>query len=283
MSMVSPRGMRFVINAINASSPGAFQIVSNLLETLAEIESGDNFLVLLPADAGYEKLGHLGIHIVTRFYKWHISKTVGYLVFYLLQYNNVIKSFRPDVSLVFGSVNPISVGVPTVVLVQNAFYVGGGSISELPWLDRLKKNMEIAVFARTVKRTDLFLVESEYIGNRLSKMWGVSSDRIRVVANPAARVFISREERRPERPEELRGKFLLLYPSKMYPYKNHTVIIEIAKELRNRNIGDVIFLLTVGKSGNKLTKRFWEEVNANCIEEMIVNIGEMPVEELFKW
>ena len=275
--------MRVVINAINALSPGAFQIVSNLIESLAEIGNGDKFLVLMPVGAGYEKLRPLGGPIVTKFYKWHISKNLGYFTFYLFQYRDAIKKFKPDITLVFGSQNPVCVGVPTVVLMQNAFYVEDGSVSELPWLGRLKKKIEIILFARTVKRTDLFLVESGYIGNRLSKIWGVPASRIRVFLNPVAREFVSAEHKGFDRPDQLRDKFLLIYPSKMYPYKNHRLIMEIARKLKDRRIRDVIFLLTVGEEGSRCAKRFWKEARAEGIEEMVMNIGEIPMEELFRW
>jgi len=273
--------MKIVINAINAVSPGAFQIAYNFLKALSTVDLMNQYLILLPSGYGYETL-NVSQNLSVRYFQWCISKKIWYAIFYGMMFKSIIKNFSADAIIAFGNFNPVKTGVSTMVLLQNAFYVDFEAIHYLPFLQRMNKKIEIAAFSRTVNNADFFVVESSYIKERLSTVWGVSHDRIEVCPNSLSQALIVDSKHLVKRPDILKGKFILLYVSRFYPYKNHEFILKVANYLRFKNIEDVVFLITVDDNIDG-AKNFLQRTKAQGLERMIINIGEIPQNELIKW
>ena len=85
-----------------------------------------------------------------------------------------------------------------------------------------------------------------------------------------------------DRPHSLKNQFVLLYVSRFYPYKNHELIPKVASYLKKIGEEDLVFLITVdARSGGG--KRFMQGIKGMSLDRNVVNIGEMPQDELVKW
>ena len=81
-----------------------------------------------------------------------------------------------------------------------------------------------------------------------SSSWGVPNDQIEICPNPLSKKFnVNSPSISEDIPEFLIGKFVMIYVSRFYSYKNHELILNIAKHLKSKKIGDIVFLVTIDK------------------------------------
>ena len=129
----------------------------------------------------------------------------------------------------------------------------------------------------------MFVVQSEYMKERLSHRWNVSDSRITVVPNAISRHLSRRiSAEKPEAISNLDGKFKMLYVSRYYPHKNHDFIVKLAKQFRADGINDLVFLVTLDEHLDGV-EAILGEIRENALEDLICNIGEIPQEQLADW
>lgn len=273
--------MRILINAVNVTSPGSFQVVYNFIKVLPNIDKINRYLIILPSGVGYENI-NFDNNTQVRYFQSRISKKIWYIFFYEFILKSLINQFSPDILFAFGNFLPIKTKTPSLVFFHNSFYIDFKAISYLSWWERIIKKLEIAAFDRTTRNADAFIVQSNYIKDRLSVIWGVPHEKIAVCANSLSLTFMSENNFLFERPSFLKEKFILFYPSRFYPYKNHEFIIRVANYLRTRNIEDVAFIVTINDSF-KGGKKYLQLIKDQGLIEMVINVGEVPQNELIKW
>ncbi len=275
--------MRIAINAINLVSAGTLTVGKQFLSALADIDQETPYLVVAPSGFGYEEIMGNG-NFQFKFYprmKWLYKPWRIYQDF--VGFKKLIRRFNANAVLVLGNICPVKLGVPTVVLLQNSYYVDLSDFEQFSRKERILKKLEILFFRSTTKSADVFVVQSEYMKERLSQRWNVSDSKITVVPN-AISTRLSREigGKKPEAIKNLDGKFKMLYVSRYYPHKNHDFIVKLAKQFRANDINDLVFLVTLDEHLDGVEK-ISKEIRENSLEDLICNIGEIPQEELVDW
>jgi glycosyltransferase involved in cell wall biosynthesis len=273
--------MRILVNAINAISPGAFNLVYNFIDTLSKADSSNQYLILLPSDYGYETL-NLSENMHVKYFKTRRLKILWYIYFYAVNFKRILEKYSIQSILCFGNFNPLKTGIPTLVLLHNAYYVDFKAISCLSFIERIRIRLGIVVFSMTVKNTEKFIVQTAYIKNLLATVWNIPYEKIEVCSNPLSKNLSLNNKPLVERPDILKYKFGFLYVSRYYPYKNHDFVLKVAKMLQSKGIEDIIFLVTINDS-IKAARLFLEEIENLNLEATVINIGELPQYELNKW
>ncbi|MFC1712610.1 glycosyltransferase [Candidatus Poribacteria bacterium] len=275
--------MRIAINAINLVSAGTLATGKQFLSALADVDRGNHYLVVAPSGFGYEDIMSNG-NFQFKFYprmKWLNKPWRIYQDF--VGFKKLIRRFGANAALILGNICPVRLDVPTVVLFRNSYYVDQSDFQQFSRKWQILKKLEMLFFRSTTKRTDAFVVQSEYMKERLSQRWSVSDSRIKVIPNAISTRLnreISREK--PEAITNLDGKFKMLYVSRYYPHKNHEFIVKLAKHFRANGINDLVFLVTLNKELNGV-EPILREIRENSLEDLICNIEEMPQEELADW
>lgn len=275
--------MRIAINAINLVSAGTLATGKQFLSALADVDRENPYLVVAPSGFGYEDITSKG-NFQFKFYprmKWLNKPWRIYQDF--VGFKKLARHFGANAALILGNICPIKLGIPTVVLFRNSYYVDQLDFQQFSRRWQILKKLEMLFFGSTTKVADSFVVQSEYMKERLSQKWDVSDNRIMVVPNAISTRF-SREisGKKPECIRRLDGKFKILYVSRYYPHKNHGFIVELAKKFRDNGMNDLVFLVTLDQHLDGV-KAILKEIRKNGLEDLICNIGEMPQEELADW
>lgn len=112
--------MRIAVLAHNLRSAGGLSTGRNMISCLADVGDAHDYLLILPADVGYEELTK-----PTRS-TCHFCKIKTNLFLQLLRNERQlplkIASWRPDVIWCLGNFGLANPPVPQAVLLQNAFY-----------------------------------------------------------------------------------------------------------------------------------------------------------------
>ena len=275
--------MRIAINAINLTSAGTLATGKQFLSALSEVDQENPYLVIAPSGFGYEEvMGSANFQV--KFYphmRWLYRSWRIYQDF--VGFKKLVRRFEANIALVLGNICPVKLGIPTVVLLRNSYYVAPSDFEQLSRKEQILKKLEILLFRSTTKSADAFVVQSEYMKERLSQRWNVSDSRIAVVPN-AISTRLNRETsaEKPEAIRNLDGRFKMLYVSRYYPHKNHDFIVKLAKQFRSNGINDLVFLVTLNDRLDGVGT-ILREIRENALEDLICNIGEMPQEELADW
>jgi len=275
--------MRIAINAINLVSAGTLSTGKQFLSALADVDGENSYLVVAPSGFGYEDITSKR-NFQFKFYprmKWLNNPWRIYQDF--VGFKKLTHHFGANAALILGNICPIKLGVPTVVLFRNSYYVDQSDFQQFSKRWRMLKKLEMLFFGSTTKAADSFVVQSEYMKERLSQKWDVSDNKIIVVPN-AISTCLSRKisEKKPDCVRNIDSKFRILYVSRYYPHKNHDFIVELAKKFRATGINDLVFLVTLDQRLDGV-KAILKEIRKNGLEDLIRNIGEMPQEKLANW
>lgn len=277
--------MRIVINAINLVSAGTLATGKQFLSALSDIDNKNYYLIVAPAGYGYEEIGsskNLQFVFYPRIkglYKlWRIYQD-------FVGFRKLVHGFKADAVIVLGNISPVKLGVPTVVLLRNPYYVDLSNLEQFRKKEKILKELEIFFFYLTTKQADAFIAQSRYMKERLSDKWSVPDKTIRVVPNAIStnitdmKKSVSVENRNIQIND---NKFKILYVSRYYPHKNHRFILRLADHFQANDTNDIVFILTLNEhlEGARAILR---EISDNNLGGFIYNIGEVPQKELVNW
>lgn len=278
--------MRIVINAINLVSAGTLATGKQFLSALSNIDPKNRYLIVVPSGYGYEKISG-NENFQFKFFpriKWLYKLWRIYQDF--VGFRKLVHSFKADAVIVLGNISPVKLSVPTVVLLRNPYYVDLSNFEQVGKKEQILKKLEIFFFYLTTKQADAFIVQSNYMKERLSNKWNVPDSVIEVIPNAISTNIASMKKSISGKKTKITPtndeKFKILYVSRYYPHKNHKFILRLAKQFQAARINDLVFIVTLNEHLDGV-KAILREIHDNNLDDFIYNIGEVPQEELVNW
>ena len=278
--------MRILVNAINLRSAGTLLTGKELLRAFAHFESSHEFLFVVPAGYGYEELevGRRAHLVPIRLPPWW---PLWRLWFDFVGLARLARSFRADALIALTNHAPARLGIPKIVLCRSVFYRTAAGLGPS---DRcLRYALERWLFGFTARSADLLLAQTPHMAESLARAWGVPKERLRVIPNALSSEVLSAARQDPpamapvQLPEGVLGDaFVLLYPSRHYPYKNHALLLDAAQTLAQRGRDDIVFVTTVDPTLRE-ARSFLRRLESDSLQRGIVNLGEVPQSELNRW
>jgi len=278
--------VRIVVNAINLVSAGTLSTGKQFLSALSNIDHKNRYLVVVSSGYGYEEImGNENFQF--KFYrriKWLYKFWRIYQDF--VGFRRLVDRFKADAVIVLGNFSPVRLGVPTVVLLRNSYYVDLSNFEQFGKKEKILKKLEMFFFYLTTKQANIFTVQSEHMKERLSDKWNVPDNKIRVIPNAISTAIVNMKKNvsggKAKIMQANDEKFKILYVSRYYAHKNHKFILRLAKQFQASHINDLVFIVTLDEHLDGV-KAILREIYDSNLDDFIYNIGEVSQEELVNW
>lgn len=165
---------------------------------------------------------------------------------------------------------------------QILYYHQALSISSFKW-NILKKEQRTYWFYQNIypifikinlKKVRVIIVQANWIKDAFSKKFKFDKSKIIVLKPNLVKPLIEKKDQD--------DKIIIFYPADCMIYKNHIVIIEALKELKNEGISlkNVKCIFTFSKGSNKFLD---SEIIKNQLDEQILLIGKIDYDEVINY
>lgn len=224
------------IHATNLTGMGSRRLLESLLPRLLEV-SGDAKTVYLRAEdplIGLASEKGADVFTVRRFLPNAVSR--------LFEVTFGAKRYRgSDGILVLGDI-PLRGIERQTVLVHNPFMVDTAAAAGM--FAQLKMCALQAIFAMNATSVETFIVQTDTMKEGLSRRYGISKDRIRIIGQPPPeQVRRMRGVLTPSPPPTDNRRLKLFYPSRLYPHKNHSLLDRATLDLLAEDVSDIVLTI----------------------------------------
>ena len=280
--------MKYVINSYNTISMGTRIVTEYLVKYLSvkeHIGCNDRFYVVLPNPkihremkkmAGCDNIRLICFYNFGNYLRFVLRCFYDFLIFPLLTF-----LVRPQSVLIMANYCPTKVFGKKIVFMRHSYLVDDNICQQVSLGTRVIEKLRRLSFNLTIKSTDVLIVQTNHMKKLISDKYAQANIYIEVLPNPIIDALNSRKKRikRPTLSEKY-----FLYPSRYYPHKNHTFIAKLAQkyssELREKNMK---FLITINPKPAKDTIRFLNFIRNEGLDDIVMNIGELPQEKLMEY
>ncbi len=263
------RPVKFIVEAIGVKTGGGVAVTRRLVGSLARCER-HKFVALLPAIPEYAP-GDTGTVPVLRFppeanlARRHLllNRTVP----------RICRREQADALLCLGNFPPAKPPCPTVVLLQNAWYVYDDRTA---WRRLTLREMFTVRYGRRLLAARSgaagYVVQTRVMKRRLGALQGGSGDAIAVIPTalppppPCARAAFAG----PHDP------FTFLCLSRYAAHKNSEILLEAVEILRKLTSGRFRCLLTTAPDEHPGARKLLRRIDRQGLQDLIVNRGPVP-------
>jgi glycosyltransferase involved in cell wall biosynthesis len=274
--------MKIFINAHNLRFGGGKTVGFNLINYYIANPAVSKITIVAPAGYGYERFQHVdsrtSIYFLPALFNTSVFKIVSnYLVLPLS-----IALSRADFVLSLGNV-AVPVFKPQFLLIHQAYLAYPESIV---W-DRIRQNDRkfyayiknvLRLVKANLKYPTVYGVQTDAMRKRISNLYKIPPEEIYVIPNA---VSFTSFKTGTERRESIRdGKRIkLLFLSKYFPHKNFEILFKVGMEIISRNL-PIRISVTIDENENEGSRRFIGAIKKLGLQEVIVNEGNVPLEEI---
>jgi len=137
------------------------------------------------------------------------------------------------------------------------------------------QNLISRMIFKSIRKADTVIVQTEWMKDACVQKVGVSLDKFEVI-QPNVNIEVKKSYK-----QENENNILFFYPSNAFVYKNHKVIVEAARLLKQQGIDNynIVFTLKGDENGN--IKKIYDVVKANNLP--IRFIGQISLEEVYEY
>ncbi len=278
------RKIKIAIIAHNCRSRGGVVGILNLLKVMKNAAQHEQFLLICPADYGYEKI-ELPAKSEVFVYKGSHSPFARYW-FETVTLPKIVERYKPDA--IFGSSNIglANPNVPQALFVQQAHlfyekkYYPDASLRWRLRIWALKSQIK-----KSLPKTDLVFGQTPIVRQRFSDAFGYPVERIKILRWPApAEIKSGAFLDAPPVIDKSTGNFYFLLLTNYMVHRNPGVLIPLCNrygtEIRAKGIK---FITTVESSDSLSAVRFLKEIFKNHLEDVIVNVGYLSREDVSRY
>lgn len=263
---------RIFINGMSAKSGGGKSVLRNLLQSLAEIADGHEYVVAVPRDAGYDDLAgeNVSLHYLDRAYSlpW-------LLWFSLYGLPKLLKKQRFD--LLFNPSDiPTRTEIPQLFLFDWPYAAFPdsrawkmGSLSE-----RVVRHAKQWLFNANLKYINVLIAQSEIIAELLSKIY--NHKNIYVVPNALS---LDNVEDSKYRDYFINDKINLLCLSAYYPHKNIEIFIPLARLIKRENL-PIRIIVTISPEQGSGVKKILKTIAEEDLTSVVHNVGVVHMKDV---
>ncbi len=263
--------MNIVINAINSNSGGGKSIRDSLINKLNNDKLTDNYFIFISSDSDLDYLTNSNLHLV-RFNKI-FAATYFAPFLYAIILPLLLLYYRPRVVFNLGDLIIVS-SFKQVYLFDWAYAL---NVHPKVWdlmspYDRFVRKSKLFLFKLFVDIPDIIIAQSDLIKTLIKDKYSLTD--VRVVGN--ATTISTDNNLRPD--IALPSGFKFLYPALYYPHKNHDVLIDLAKMIKDSSL-TIRIIVTVSLELES-ARVFSDKIKSLALDNIIVNIGQVSTESM---
>ncbi len=268
--------MNLLIDFGAIKTGGGVQLATNFLKMLGKQSMDGKVYLLLPST------GPLSTMLLEEYcdgLEYYPNSYLERKLFEITKLGQFIKNNQIDrIYTFFGAGLPRYKGTKSVVSVAYPIicYPDSPYWKYLPYVYSLRKRAVNTLRRMRIRRADAVVVETEVMAERLNKYVRVNKDKIRIIP-PSPSLFIQDKEFR-QIQNDCPVRMLLL--SGLDPHKNLWRLLAIAACLKQLNITNAKFVLSVHKDDYVCNLKHISDADRLLLEEYFEFIGPIPVDEI---
>ncbi len=261
------------INGLSAKAGGGKSILNNYLSLLSQKSLEHSYIVLTPDKKDYIKYENNEINIIQLPQILNLSFIQVIVYSYIV--NKILIKNKVDLVLNLADI-PIRTSCKQIFLFDWAYAVYPEStvwklMTLREWFHRKTK---ILLFKKYKKFINLILAQTETIKDRLIKIYDFKS--VKILPNAVSiDNLVNDYFKEFNLPDGVR----LLYLTHYYSHKNIEIFIELAKEIRLKNLNYKL-IVTLEVEQNKKVTTFFDKVKKEGLESIIINVGSVQMKDV---
>ncbi|QHS58240.1 glycosyltransferase [Chitinophaga agri] len=274
--------MKIFINAHNLRFGGGKTVGFNLINYYIANPAVSEIMIVAPAGYGYERFqgvdSRTSIYFLPAIFNTSVFKIISNYVVLPLR----IALSRTDFVLSLGNV-AVPTLKPQFLLIHQAYLAYPESIV---W-DRLRqsdrkfyryiRNM-LRLVKANLKYPTVYGVQTNTMRKRISSIYKIPKEDIHVIPNAVS--FTSfKKGRAGSTAVKGHQQIRLLFLSKYFPHKNFEILFKVGLEIVSRGL-PIRISVTIDEEENEGSKRFIETIKAMGLHEVIINKGNVRLEEI---
>lgn len=268
--------MKVVVAAVGLTAGGGKTGASRLLSSLAR-QNSHEFVFLLSDLPEYASINGPNLKVILHRKRkgllWrylHLNRTVP----------RICTEERADALLCLDNFGPRRPRIPTVLFVQNAYYVYREPVTygRATLRERLIVRYGWHYFRRLAEGVQV-VVQSRVMKQRMVSLWHLHPSRVTVIAD--------RDGLPPESGGQSRARvydpsrpFTFLCLACYYPHKNLEILLQAAKKLQAYSLRTARCLITIEPRQHPGARKLLQQITRESLEHVLVNIGPVPVSSL---
>lgn len=277
--------MKYLLNFYNQAGAGANILVKTFINSLYETkEHDDEFIIILPKISFFTQLKFEQRSDVCIYYLPFlngIGKILFRYFFDLIAFPLLTLLLRPNSVLVFGNYAPVPFLVKKIILCHHPHLIDDDLLLIYDLKIRIMEKLKRFWFFLTVRSSNRIVVESAYMRNKLIEKYNISEQIICVIKNSISHSLYNSRSTVISNVSHEERKKSILYISRFEPHKNHAFLLDlVAKSHKKLEAMETKFYITVDASRSRRAYEFIEEIKAQHLEHIIINLGELSHEEL---
>lgn len=137
------------------------------------------------------------------------------------------------------------------------------------------QNIISSLIFNSVRKADSIIVQTNWMKDACVQQIKVDPSKI-IMLQPSIKIVAKRSYK-----QEDENNKLFFYPASPLPYKNHNLIVEVAKLLKQQGIENYSVIFTIVGNENSNVKKMYDEVQEKDLP--IVFIGRISLDEVYEY
>jgi len=270
--------MRIAIIAYQLRVAGGLSVGRNVVSSLSRVAPQHEYLLIMPADVGYESVEKPPRSECRYFRRRHGA--FGQLWFERFAMPKLVRAWRPDLVWGLGNFGLSRPGARQAILFHKAHYVYPTEHTrvEAPAL-RLRNAIAKRRLVRGLPATQLVFCQTQTVARRFREAMNYQG-RMAILPNAVSRfAHESAAGPPPAVFERLRGRFVLLCLSRYYAHKNLEALVDVFRA-HGPALRDVAVVLTVGPKDHPRVTRFLSTLTEAGVRDHVFNVGPIDQREI---
>lgn len=262
--------MRIIVFDVPAEIGGALTILNQYHE--AAIKDKDTDWIFIVSTPHLKEIDNVKVLN----YPWIKKSWFHRIYFDNFVAPKIVKKYNPDEVLSLQNVS-----VPKVKVKQTIYLH-----QSLPFVEKrykLTENFKFWVYQNiiskfifnSIRKADKVIVQTKWIMNAAVEKTKANKEKF-ILKQPELNVKVTKTFK-----QSNDGNKLFFYPSSGFPYKNHEVIVQACKLLKEKNIGDYEVIFTLLGNENKEIKKIKNFVEKEKLP--VKFIGSISIDEVYDY
>lgn len=271
--------MKVLINCSNLRFGGGKTVAINIIRQLLKHDLY-YIILIVPEDPDYAEFDKNKDII-----KYYVPKVFNKVYFKPLlnsrYLKNIVYKLEPDLILSLGNI-AIPTKIRQILLIHQPYFAYRDSIvwQKLDFRFYVFIKMMVYQISRNLKFADQVLVQTNAMRKRIVQNYSLPIDQVKLFPNAVN--LTNMQTIKELDPIFSKGSIInLLFLSKYYPHKNFEILISLAIQIK-KLILNIRISVTLDANESSETAKFLQKIKANQLENIIVNIGNVPFDEIPK-
>lgn len=269
--------MKILINSYNTLSAGTANVSKLMLESLLSSGASEEILFILPDTDLFETFEDFtNVRVVKLPVHKGLIKALFRIALDFIYIPILTFVYRYDATIIMANYSPMIVRGKKIVMMRHSYLVDDTLFAKTGLLPKLIETIRRILFTITLKTTNNVIVQSKHMEQMFLSKYNPGITKLHILPNPVTNSLNYSVNKQ----NNTFYKFFF-YASRFYPHKNHVFLKFIVEKYQESFREKFIkFYITIDPNIDIQASYFLEELRKDGLDDIIINIGEVPQEML---